>query len=277
MNSGAPSFDNAGGYARFCQFLQDRSGIVLGDNKQYLVTSRLSSLLKEQNIRDLSELVDRLQRGPSHLLQSVIDAMTTNETMWFRDGYPFEAIKNLVFAQHTTASPVTIWCAACSSGQEPYSIAITADEFKSEMRGKLFPGVRIVATDISSAMLNASRDGVYESLAVARGLSEERKRKYFQEMPEGRWRIKDNLRASISFQPMNLLQFPYNVGPFDIIFCRNVLIYFSPQVKSQVLNALTARLKKGGILFLGGSESLGDMSEKYELMRCNPGIAYRLK
>ena len=277
MSLGAPSFDNAGGYGRFCQFLQERCGIVLGDNKQYLVTSRLSALLKDNSIRDLSELVDRMQRGPGPLLQAVIDAMTTNETMWFRDTYPFEAIKTLVFANHSGASPVSIWCAACSSGQEPYSIAMTADEYKNEFRGKTFPGVRIVATDISSAMLTASKEGVYESLAVARGLSEERKRKYFQEMPEGRWRIKDNLRPSITFQSMNLLQFPYSGGPYDIIFCRNVLIYFSPQVKGQVLNALTSRLRKGGILFLGGSESLGDLTEKYELVRCNPGIAYRLK
>ncbi len=277
MNLGAPNFDSAGGYARFCQFLQDRSGIVLGDNKQYLVTSRLSTLLKDNQIRDLSDLVDRLQRGPSQLMQAVIDAMTTNETMWFRDVYPFDAIKNLVFSQHTGAGPVNIWCAACSSGQEPYSIAMVADEFKTEMRGKLFPGVRIVATDISSAMLAASKEGVYESLAVARGLSEERKRRHFQELTEGRWRVKDHLRSGISFQSMNLLQFPYTVGPFDIIFCRNVLIYFSPQVKNQVLNALTSRLRKGGILFLGGSESLGEVGEKYELIRCNPGIAYRLK
>lgn len=264
-------------YLRFCQLLQERSGIVLGENKHYLVTSRLSHLMKEQNMESLTELVDRLKRSQSGLLQIVIDAMTTNETMWFRDNYPFEYLKSTLFPAHAGAAPMTIWCAACSSGQEPYSIAMATEEFKQEVKGRLFPGIRIVATDISSAMLSAAREGVYESLAVTRGLSEERRKRHFQELPAGRWRIKDHLRPMISFQPMNLLGFPYNGGPYDIIFCRNVLIYFSPLVKNQVLTALTARLKKGGVLFLGGSESLSDLADRYELLRCTPGIAYKLK
>ncbi|NQD38073.1 protein-glutamate O-methyltransferase CheR [Permianibacter sp. IMCC34836] len=263
---------------RFCELLQQRSGIVLGDSKQYLVTSRLSQLMREHQLTTLSELVDRLQRSqPMGLLQQVIDAMTTNETMWFRDAYPFDVLRKDIFPNHPGPGQLSIWCAACSSGQEPYSIAMTAEEYRAEPKSRLFPGVRIVATDISAQMLQAAKEGAYDSLAVARGLSPERKKKFFDELPGGRWQVKAALKTAISFQSMNLLSMPYSVGPFDVIFCRNVLIYFSPQVKQQVLAALTARLKKGGILFLGGSESLGELSERFEMIRCSPGIMYRLK
>lgn len=266
------------GYLRFCELLQQRSGIVLGDSKQYLVTSRLSQLMREQQLASLSDLVDRLQRmQPAGLMQQVIDAMTTNETMWFRDGYPFEVLRKDLFPNHAGSAPMTIWCAACSSGQEPYSIAMTAEEYRAEPKAKIFAGIRIVATDISSQMLQTAREGIYDSLAVARGLSPERKKKFFDPLPDGRWQVKANLKSSIAYQPMNLLSMPYSIGPFDVIFCRNVLIYFSPQVKQQVLSALTARLKRGGVLFLGGSESLGELSERFEMIRCQPGIMYRLK
>ncbi len=265
-------------YHRFCELLQQRSGIVLGDGKQYLVTSRLGQLMREQQLASLGDLVDRLQKGqPMTLMQQVIDAMTTNETMWFRDSYPFDVLKRDLFPSHTGSGPLSIWCAACSSGQEPYSIAMTAEEYRGEPKSRLFAGARIVATDISAQMLQTAKAGLYDSLAVARGLSPERKKRFFEELPGGRWQIKANLKSSISFQSMNLLSMPYSVGPFDIIFCRNVLIYFSPQVKQQVLSALTARLRKGGVLFLGGSESLGEVADRFEMIRCSPGIMYRLK
>lgn len=265
------------GYLRFCDLLQQRSGIVLGEGKQYLVTSRLSQVMREQQLATLHELVERLQRAPSGLMQQVIDAMTTNETMWFRDGYPFDVLRKELFPNLAGAAPMSIWCAACSSGQEPYSIAMVAEEYRAEPKLKLFPGIRIVATDISAQMLQTARDGVYDSLAVARGLSPERKKRFFDALPDGRWQVKSALKTMISFQPMNLLSMPYSGGPYDVIFCRNVLIYFSPQVKQQVLVALTARLKRGGVLFLGGSESLGELSERFEMIRCQPGIMYRLK
>ena len=266
------------GYLRFCELLQQRSGIVLGDSKQYLVTSRLSQLMREHQLSSLLDLVERLQRGqPIGLMQQVIDAMTTNETMWFRDGYPFDVLRKELFPQHNGSAPMSIWCAACSSGQEPYSIAMTADEYRAEPKAKIFPGIRIVATDISAQMLQTAKEGIYDGLAVARGLSPERKKKFFDSLADGRWQVKATLKSAISFQPMNLLSMPYSVGPFDVIFCRNVLIYFSPQVKLQVLTALTARLKKGGVLFLGGSEALGELADRYDMIRCHPGIMYKLK
>ncbi len=278
FSSSTPSGHDSAGYQRFCEFLQERTGIVLGDAKQYLVTSRLSGLMREHNITGLSDLVERLRRGqPMNLLQAVIDAMTTNETMWFRDGYPFEVIKREVFSNWNSPEPVKIWCAACSSGQEPYSLTMVSEEYKLEPKMRMFPGIRITATDISAAMLTACKEGVYDGLAVARGLSDERKRRFFDALPNGRWRIKDALKASVSFQSLNLLHLPYAVGPFDVIFCRNVLIYFSPEIKNRVLSGLMGRLKKGGLLFLGGSESLGELSDRFEMIRCNPGIAYRLR
>lgn len=265
-------------YERFCELLEKRSGIVLGEGKQYLVTSRLSTLLREQELASLGALVDKLHGGFSGpLLQSVIDAMTTNETMWFRDSYPFDALEKVIFPEFSSMAPVSIWCAACSTGQEPYSIAMVADEYKLKNRVKPFGGVRVLATDIASSVLNSAKEGVYDPLALARGLSDFRKKQYFDQVDGSRFRVKSAIRQSVIFQSLNLLNMPYTVGPFDVIFCRNVLIYFDPQVKNAVLGALADRLKKGGYLFVGGSESLGDAASRFEMIRCTPGIVYRRK
>jgi chemotaxis protein methyltransferase CheR len=273
-----PSFDSAGAYARFCEILQRRSGIVLGEGKQYLVSSRLTPILRQYQLASLQQLVEKLDGAlTGTLLDQVIDAMTTNETMWFRDNYPFDVLKSKLFPEFGGLTPINIWCAACSTGQEPYSVVMTAEEYRQENRLKPFPGVRIIATDIASSVLKAAKEGVYEQLAVVRGLSDARKRQFFDPLPDQRWQIKPLLRQSVSFQSLNLLNTPYGVGPFDIIFCRNVLIYFSPTVKSNVLNHLANRLKKGGYLFVGGSESLGDVASRFEMIRCAPGIVYQLK
>ena len=266
-------------YARFCEILQKRSGIVLGDGKQYLVTSRLSGLLRDHNLESLEKLVDKLNTSfSSHaLMDSVVDAMTTNETMWFRDNYPFDVLKSRIFAEQGQLTPLSIWCAACSSGQEPYSVMMAAEEFRQANRSKPFAGVRILATDIANSVLKAAKEGVYEPLALVRGLSEERKKQFFEPVDAGRWKIKSLLQSGVSFQVLNLLNMPYTVGPFDIIFCRNVLIYFDPQVKTAVLNHLANRLKKGGYLFVGGSESLGEVNSRFDMIRCAPGIVYQLK
>ncbi|MNF46696.1 Chemotaxis protein methyltransferase Cher2 [compost metagenome] len=268
-------------FEQFRVFLEKACGILLGENKQYLVSSRLSKLMEEQGIKSLGELVQRLQAQPRGALRErVVDAMTTNETLWFRDTYPFEVLKNKVLPEQIKANPgqrLRIWSAACSSGQEPYSISMTIDEFERSSIGQLKQGTQIVATDLSGSMLSNCKSGEYDSLAIARGLSQERLQRYFDPKGPGRWAIKAPIRSRVEFRSFNLLDSYAALGKFDIVFCRNVLIYFSAQVKRDILMRLHATLKPGGYLFLGASEALNGLPDHFQMVQCSPGIIYQAK
>lgn len=268
-------------FEQFRGFLEKACGIVLGENKQYLVSSRLNKLMEQQGIKTLGELVQRIQTQPrGGLREQVVDAMTTNETLWFRDTYPFEVMKNKVLPEMAKASPgqrLRIWSAACSSGQEPYSLSMTIEEFSQVNPGQLKGGVQIVATDLSPSMLINCRSGEYDSLAIGRGLSPERLQRYFDVKPGNRWAVKAPLRSRIEFRPINLLESYASLGKFDVVFCRNVLIYFSAEVKKDILTRIHATLKPGGYLFLGASEALNGLPDKYQMVQCSPGIIYQAK
>ncbi|MFM5792962.1 protein-glutamate O-methyltransferase CheR [Aeromonas caviae] len=266
-------------YRQFSNFLAQQSGIVLGDNKQYLVKSRLSPLMTQFGIESLSDLVTRaMSVRERELKMAVIDAMTTNETLWFRDTYPFQLLSDKIFPElGKSGRTIKIWSAASSSGQEPYSIAMTALEQQVKRPGSMPGGVQIVGTDISSTMLNQCKEGVYDSLALARGLSPERKRLFFEPCGDNKMRVVERVRKLTSFRPLNLLESYSLLGKFDIIFCRNVLIYFAPEVKSKILNQFASSLNPGGYLMLGASESLAGLTDKFEMIRCNPGIVYKVK
>ncbi|PRB80561.1 protein-glutamate O-methyltransferase CheR [Pseudomonas sp. MYb185] len=263
----------------FRDFLERTCGIVLGDNKQYLVASRLNRLLEQRGINGLGELMRRIQQQPhSGLREIVVDAMTTNETLWFRDVYPFEVLKNRLIPEFIRNQPgqrLRIWSAACSSGQEPYSLSMAIDEFERTNPGQLRAGGQIVATEISSNMLTAARSARYDSLAIARGLSQERLTRYFDEAPPGQWTVKMPVRSRVEFRQLNLLDSYSILGKFDIVFCRNVLIYFSADVKKDILRRIHATLKPGGYLMLGASEALNGLPELYSMVQCNPGIIYQ--
>lgn len=265
----------------FRQFLEDKSGIVLGDNKQYLVTSRLKKLQDEHGIKSLTELMARIQAQPRGALQEqVIDAMTTNETLWFRDIYPFEVMKNKVLPELVKKQPnqrLRIWSAACSSGQEPYSLSMTIDEYERANVGQAKLSVQIVATDLSPSMLQACKIGEYDSLAIARGLSSERLQRYFDKTPNSRWAVKAAIKSRVEFRALNLLDSYAVMGKFDVVFCRNVLIYFSAEAKKDILMRIHATLKPGGYLFLGASEALNTLPELYTMVQCSPGIIYQAK
>lgn len=268
-------------YNKFRDFLHKASGILLGDNKQYLVSSRLRKIMAESKIATLSELVERMQRNSQPgLREAVIDAMTTNETLWFRDVHPFRILEEKLipeFAGPQQNQPIRIWSAACSTGQEPYSIAMVFEEYRRKKLGMFRSPVSIVATDISSRVLASAKEGEYEMLAIGRGLAEERKRTFFTRTPEDTWVVKPELRRMIEFRALNLLDSYALLGKFDIIFCRNVLIYFSADLKKDILTRMHAALKPGGYLILGASESLNGLPDKYEMVQCNPGIIYRAK
>lgn len=264
-------------YTRFRTFLEQQCGIVLGENKQYLVKSRLAPLMAKFNVETLAELVSKtLSPVERQLRSAVIDAMTTNETLWFRDDYPFKLLQTKLlpeFADKNT--PLKIWSAASSSGQEPYSIAMSVLEYQQKNPGTFRRGVQIVGTDISTTMLEHCKYGHYDSLALSRGLSAERKRQFFEPGDNGMSKVKDEVKKLVSFRPLNLLNSYSLLGRFDIIFCRNVLIYFSPEIKSKIISQFHDALNNDGYLFLGASESLSGLSQQYNMLRCNPGIIYQ--
>ncbi|XKH00946.1 protein-glutamate O-methyltransferase CheR [Marinobacter nauticus] len=266
-------------YEAFKKFLQDACGILLGDNKQYLVKSRLRRILDDNHLNSLGELLDRMKRpGRTNLKEVVIDAMTTNETLWFRDNHPFRILQEKLlpeFAESKSIQPLRIWSAACSTGQEPYSTAMVIDEFRRSRPGKL-RDVKITATDISKSVLDVARRGEYEMIAIGRGLSPERQKQFFTASSNGGWQIKPQIKSMVEFRELNLLD-RYTLGKFDIIMCRNVLIYFSAELKRDILTRLHAALNPGGYLILGASESLNGLSDLYQMVQCHPGIIYRKK
>ncbi|PCC99801.1 CheR family methyltransferase [Halopseudomonas pelagia] len=265
----------------FREFLEKACGIVLGDNKQYLVASRLNRLLEQHQIKSLGELVTRIQTQPrAGLREAVVDAMTTNETLWFRDVYPFDVLKNRLIPEFIKENPgqrLRMWSAACSSGQEPYSLSMSIDEFDRANLGQLRGGAQIVATDLSGAILTAAKSAEYDSLSVARGLSADRLARYFDQWIPGRWTVKQPIRNRVEFRALNLLDSYAMLGKFDIVFCRNVLIYFSADLKKDILKRIHATLKPGGYLMLGASEALNGLPELYQMVQCSPGIVYQAK
>jgi chemotaxis protein methyltransferase CheR len=267
-------------YKQFSAFLEAQVGIVLGPNKQYLVKSRLSPLVGIHGCSSLEALINKsMNIRERELKMVVIDAMTTNETLWFRDVYPFQLLSDKLFPElGKNGKVIKIWSAASSSGQEPYSIAMTALEHQYKKPGTLSGGVQITATDISVSMLNQCKEGIYDNLALARGLSTERKRQFFESCSDpAKMKISDRVKKLVTFRHFNLLDNYAPLGKFDLIFCRNVLIYFSPEIKSKILNQFATSLNPGGYLLLGASESLSGLTDRFEMIRCNPGIIYKLK
>ncbi len=267
-------------YKQFSDFLEVQCGIVLGANKQYLVKSRLIPLMTQFSIEKLSLLIQQSMSYKNRELRTaVIDAMTTNETLWFRDKYPFELLANKIYPELLEKKKsIKLWSAASSSGQEAYSIAMTSLEYQKQ-KSVLGMNVQIVGTDISNTMLAQCKNGTYDTLALSRGLSPERKRQFFDSVNDGsgKMSVKPEVKKLTSFRNYNLLDSYTGLGKFDIIFCRNVLIYFSSDVKSRILNQFAGALNPGGYLILGASESLTGLTDKFDMVRCNPGIVYKLK
>ncbi len=265
-------------YDAFRELLEEYSGIVLGANKQYLVTSRLTRLMNENSYADLGVLVDKLKAaGSTELRGRVIDLMTTNETQWFRDDYPFSVLLSVVYPGFTEAKKqhVKIWSSACSTGQEPYSIAMALHEHQKTSLSRL--SASIIGTDISPTVIEQAKSGVYQLSEIDRGLTPERKKNYFIELPDGIWKLKDDIGRNVSFRNFNLLDNYKGLGRFDLIFCRNVLIYFSTEVRNKIIGGMTEILNDGGYLVLGASESLGAHTGAYELVRFKSGVVYKKK
>lgn len=278
---GRESTENLADFNRFRDFLEEACGISLGENKQYLVNTRIRRILLEHSIDSLSRLIEQLKFGrDKRLREQVIDAMTTNETFWFRDNYPYEYLKSTILPnlnQSGDRGEIRIWSAACSSGQEPYSISMIYEEFKRRNTGGGGRSLKMVATDLSSEILAQARSGQYDKLSVMRGLSQDRLSNFFDPIDDVTWKVKSELGARIDFRPINLMDSFGGLGKFDVVFCRNVLIYFTADLKRDILRRIHGTLKPGGLLFLGSSEGLAGISDLFEMVNCNPGILYRAK
>lgn len=266
-------------YSQLTEYLSSACGIELGENKQYLVSSRLKALLAKHELKSVAELLSAVKNdGRSAMRQQIIDAMTTHETLWFRDQYPFEALKRMILPElaRSNIPTIRIWSAACSSGQEPYSISMIVDEYRREYPRHPLGNVQIVATDISPTILKSAREGIYEDIALGRGLTSDRRAKFFDELGD-RAGVKEFVRKQVIFQELNLISPFTSLGKFHVIFCRNVLIYFSDKSKTDILDRIGNVLETGGYLFMGGSESISRYSSKFEVARCYGGMVFRLK
>lgn len=241
--------------------VKERSAIVLEENKAYLVESRLTSLLKKLNMSSLKELIQRARTEPnSSLTQSIVDAMTTNETSFFRDLHPFEALKKEIVAKLVSRCQkekcLNIWCGAASTGQEPYTIAMVIKEFFPQLHDWR---INILATDLSEDVLTRARTGDYSQLEVNRGLPAPLLVKYFQKSGLT-WQIKPEIRNMVEFRKLNLIESWPILPKMDLIFLRNVLIYFDPQVKSKILEKTHHVLHPDGYLFLGATETASTLN-----------------
>ncbi len=267
------------GFSEFCLFLQTETGITLEQSKHYLVSSRLNKLMAEQQIDSLIALLDRMKSPRmSDLKQAVIEVMTTNETQWFRDYHPLKAfadviIPSLVKSGHQS---IRIWSAACSSGQEAYSTSMVIEEHRDMYRHLHLhnPSVQIVATDLSHQILQKARAGVYDNTEILRGLDEQRKKNFFT-FNDGSWELSQKIKNRVQFRQHNLLNGFSNLGQFDVIFCRNVLIYFSAEIKSDILNRMAKQLKPDGYLILGSSETPSNYTDQFKMEKINGTVVYR--
>jgi chemotaxis protein methyltransferase CheR len=250
-------------FASIAEVLKARSGLVVGPDKMYLLETRLAPIIKRENLRDLSELSSRLMPG-SPLERDVVEAMTTNESLFFRDNKPFESIRKTVLPRlhgaRPAGTPLRIWSAAASTGQEAYSIAMVAADLAAAMPGRR---VEIVGTDIAREPLDRARAGLYTQFEIQRGLPMQMLVKHFTK-EDGQWRIKRALRDAVSFREWNLLSDLRPLGKFDIVFCRNVLIYFDPPTKRRVLDAIAKQMPADGVLYLGGAETVLGLTEAFK-------------
>jgi chemotaxis protein methyltransferase CheR len=260
------------------QLLKQRSGLIITQDKLYLLESRLSPIARREGYGSVDELLQVARgRRDERLVGDIVDAMTTNETFFFRDTTPFQHLKEYTLPALATArqgragSRIRIWCAACSTGQEPYSIAMMLEENPGLTAG--IP-VQILATDISDRVLEKGRSGLYTQFEVQRGLPIQMLIKHFNQQGE-HWKINDKLKANITWRNANLLGDLKGLGQFDVVFCRNVLIYFDPPTKRTVLGQISNQMASDGYLMLGAAETVIGVTDAFKNITDRRGVYQR--
>jgi len=250
-----------------------RSGLVLSADKGYLLESRLAPLARAEGFPSIEALITAARRESSdRLLWAITEALATHETFFFRDNTPFELFKEEILpvlsrSRGNTAT-IRIWCAACSSGQEPYSLAMILEEERARLGGLRF---EIVATDMAPRVLEKAKAGLYSQFEVQRGLAIQRLVTHFDQSGD-QWRVKPNLRSMVTFKKQNLLEGFTGMGTFDVIFCRNVLIYFDADTKKRVLQRLAAQTAGDGYLVMGAAETVVGLSQDYAPVEGRRGL-----
>jgi chemotaxis protein methyltransferase CheR len=255
------------------KLLRERSGLVLAAEKQYLAESRLLPVARRHGMNTLAELVEKLRGGGVVLLTAeVVEAMTTNETFFFRDKIPFDHVRDTItpalIAARGREKRIRIWCSAGSSGQEPYSIAMALNGMSEALVGFR---VDIVATDLSTEMLEKAKAGVYSQFEVQRGLPVQQLVKFFSNVDDA-WQIAPEIRAMVQFRPLNLLNDFSALGSFDLVFCRNVLIYFDQETKTGVLNRIARQMPDDGFLVLGAAETVVGLTDAFKPITDKRGL-----
>jgi chemotaxis protein methyltransferase CheR len=244
--------------------LKEHSGLDLSADKQYLIESRLLPLSRQSGLSGIDELVQKMKGGSSSIIALAAEAMTTNETFFFRDKIPFEHFRDLIMPEilqaRASRRSVRIWCAAGSTGQEPYSLAMSLKEMGAALAGWR---IEIVASDLSPEVLEKSRSGLYSQFEVQRGLPIQMLVKYFKQTGEF-WQINADIRAMVQHRQLNLLHDFSQLGVFDVIFCRNVLIYFDQDTKIDIFNRLSGVTAPDGLLVLGAAETVVGLTEVFK-------------
>jgi chemotaxis protein methyltransferase CheR len=255
------------------KLLKERSGLMLSADKQYLVESRLLPVARKAGAAGLSQLVQRLN-GPAaeRLIVEVVEAMMTNESFFFRDKMPFEHFRQVIMpallAARAARRRIRIWCAAASTGQEPYSLAMALKEMGAAIEGWR---IEIVATDLSTEVLEKARTGLYTQFEVQRGLPIQLLLKYFTQVGEA-WQIAPDIRAMVHYRQLNLLSDFSHLGQFDVVFCRNVLIYFDQATKSAMLDRVARNTERDGYLLLGAAETVVGLSDSFRPLPDRRGL-----
>ena len=255
------------------RLLHDRSGLVLAADKQYLVESRLLPVARRAGLAGLAELVQRLRSTQAEKLAvDVVEAMTTNESFFFRDKIPFEHFRDTIMpkllAARAAARRIRIWCAAASTGQEPYSLAMSLKEMASLVAGWR---IEILATDLSNEVLEKARAGIYSQFEVQRGLPITLLVKYFAQIGDT-WQIAPDIRSMVQFRQLNLIDDFAHLGVFDVVFCRNVLIYFNQETKTRVLDRVARVIDRDGYLALGAAETVVGLTESFKPIHDRRGL-----
>ena len=258
----------------FSTLVKQRSGLVLTAEKAYLLESRLFPVVRKHNMKTLEDMAQALRiKRDETLMFDITEAMTTNESFFFRDQKPFVLFQKTLLprllASRATKKQIRIWSAAASSGQEAYSLAMICAEEAAKLQGWK---VEIVGTDLSREMVTRAKTGIYSQFEVQRGLPVTHLVKYFQQIAGDKWQIKDNIRQMVQFREGNLLTDFGLTGTFDIVYCRNVLIYFDLPTKTRVLSAISGITAPDGYLLLGGAETVLGVSDKFKVVTGEHGL-----
>ncbi len=260
-------------YAFLQGFLKEKSGLVLSDDKQYLIESRLMPVARKAGLDGIAELITKLRTSSTDrtLQTAVVEAMTTNESFFFRDKTPFEHFVDTIIphlVKSRQRGRVRIWCAAASTGQEPYSLAMCLKENAAKLGGLSF---EIIGTDISHEVLEKAKAGFYTQFEVQRGLPVQLLLKYFKQHGE-MWQISPEIRSMVSYRHFNLLDSFASMGQFDVIFCRNVLIYFDQATKTDIMNRLAKQMPNDGYLLLGAAETVVGLTSSFQSVPNKRGL-----